>query len=41
MLERPNEELRRRTRVVRISGKFATDRVLCVETHDESWLENK
>src|SRR5512141_2380837 len=44
MLERLNEELRRRTRVVRIFPNAASclrvTRALCVETH-ESWLEDK
>ena len=44
MLERLNEELRRRTRVVRIFPNVASclrlTRALCVETH-ESWLEDK
>ena len=44
MLERLNEELRRRTRVVRIFPNPASclrlTRALCVETH-ESWLEDK
>ena len=44
MLERLNEELRRRTRVVRIFPNAASClrllRALCVETH-ESWLEDK
>ena len=42
--ERLNEELRRRTRVVRIFPNAASClrliRALCVETH-ESWLEDK
>ena len=44
MLERLNEELRRRTRVVRIFPNAASCMrlilALCVETH-ESWLEDK
>ena len=44
MLERLNEELRRRTRVVRIFPNAASClrliRALCVETH-EGWLEDK
>jgi len=44
MLERLNEELRRRTRVVRIFPNAASclrlTRALCVETH-EGWLEDK
>lgn len=44
MLERLNEELRRRTRVVRIFPNAASclrlTRALCVETH-ESWLDDK
>ena len=44
MLERLNEELRRRTRVVRIFPNVASCmrliRALCVETH-EGWLEDK
>ena len=44
MLERLNEELRRRTRVVRIFPNVASclrlTRALCVETH-EGWLEDK
>jgi transposase-like protein len=44
MLERLNEELRRRTRVVRIFPNAAScprlTRALCVETH-EAWLEDK
>ena len=44
MLERLNEELRRRTRVVRIFPNAASCLrlipALCVETH-ESWLEDK
>ena len=44
MLERLNEELRRRTRVVRIFPNAASClrlvRALCVETH-ESWLEDQ
>ena len=44
MLERLNEELRRRTRVVRIFPNAASGlrltRALCVETH-EWWLEDK
>ena len=43
MLERLNEEMRRRTRVVRIFPNAASClrlvRALCVETH-ESWLED-
>ena len=43
MLERLNEELRRRTRVARIFPNVASCmrliRALCVETH-ESWLED-
>ena len=43
MLERLNEELRRRTRVVRIFPNAASclrlTRALCVETH-EAWLED-
>ena len=43
MLERLNEELRRRTRVVRIFPNTASCmrliRALCVETH-EGWLED-
>ena len=44
MLERLNEELRRRTRVVRIFPNAASClrliRALCVETH-EGWLRDK
>ena len=44
MLERLNEEMRRRTRVVRIfpnaESCLRLIRALCVETH-ESWLEDK
>jgi len=44
MLERLNEALRRRTRVVRIFPNAASClrliRALCVETH-EGWLEDK
>ena len=44
MLERLNEELRRRTRVARICPNSASClrliRALCVETR-ESWLEDK
>ena len=44
LLERLNEELRRRTRVVRIFPNAASClrliRALCVETH-EGWLEDK
>ena len=44
MLKRLNEELRRRTRVVRIFPNIASClrliRALCVETH-EGWLEDK
>jgi transposase-like protein len=43
MLERLNEELRRRTRVVRIFPNAASclrlTRALCAETH-ETWLED-
>ena len=44
MLERLNEELRRRTRVVRIFPNAASClrliRAMCVETH-EGWIEDK
>ena len=44
MLERLNEEVRRRTRVVRIfpnaAGCLRLTRAMCVETH-EGWLEDK
>jgi transposase-like protein len=44
MLERLNEEIRRRTRVVRIFPNTASCqrlvRALCAETH-ETWLEDK
>ena len=43
MIERLNEELRRRTRVVRIFPNIASclrlTRALCAETH-EAWLED-
>ena len=43
MIERLNEELRRRTRVVRIFPNVAScvrlTRALCAETH-EAWLED-